>query len=330
MASYVTNIAAAGATGVQLFFIASAFTLLHSWRSRSSEPAPRRSFLIRRYFRIAPLYILAVITYAILMPFYYKAAIPWTGVAVNALLLNGLVPAWNNNIVPGGWSIGTEVLVYAFLALASPWLIQARHARIAVAITVLITLGWYLLGMIYKKPDVDYGFRYWALPSQAMAFGVGFGLYTAWYEHKLTPVRGALVAGIGTGLILLAALTYNRHMTAYWWFLPGFVGLVWGFLHIDVTHPLLKALSSVGRASYAIYIGHFLILMVISRVSIRFHFPRTEWIFFLTYGVAVGLSYGFALLLGRMVERPGQEFGKGIVRSLQERSLRRRRAAESA
>jgi peptidoglycan/LPS O-acetylase OafA/YrhL len=52
--------AAFGAKGVQLFFIASAITLGMSWRSRSVvELTPVRNFLLRRFFRIAPMFYIA-------------------------------------------------------------------------------------------------------------------------------------------------------------------------------------------------------------------------------------------------------------------------------
>lgn len=53
----VKRLLSLGFYGVQLFFIASAVTLLMSWH-RSAGPLGERSakFLIRRFFRIAPFY----------------------------------------------------------------------------------------------------------------------------------------------------------------------------------------------------------------------------------------------------------------------------------
>ena len=106
-----------GFYGVQLFFLASALTLLMSW-SRSDDSFARRSgkFLIRRFFRIAPLYYLAVLFYW----FAYQAKPADFSIE---LLLGSLlfynawspylvptVPGWTP--VPGGWSIGVEFCFY--------------------------------------------------------------------------------------------------------------------------------------------------------------------------------------------------------------------------
>ena len=58
---YLQILANKGKYGVQLFFIASAFTLFLS-RHRRSEVG-NKNFFIRRFFRIAPMYYLGIILY---------------------------------------------------------------------------------------------------------------------------------------------------------------------------------------------------------------------------------------------------------------------------
>ena len=49
-----------GSFGVHLFYLVSALTMCYMWELRSGELAPVRSFYIRRFFRIAPLFWLAI------------------------------------------------------------------------------------------------------------------------------------------------------------------------------------------------------------------------------------------------------------------------------
>src|SRR5690348_13706360 len=57
------RIGAMGQFGVQMFFVASALTLCLSWEARRDEPHPMKSFLIRRFFRIAPMYYFGIAFY---------------------------------------------------------------------------------------------------------------------------------------------------------------------------------------------------------------------------------------------------------------------------
>ncbi|NLZ74162.1 MAG: acyltransferase family protein, partial [Bacteroidales bacterium] len=59
-------IASYGQMGVQLFFVASAFTLCLSADYRKYECNKIRNYAIRRYFRIAPLYYFGIIVYLVL------------------------------------------------------------------------------------------------------------------------------------------------------------------------------------------------------------------------------------------------------------------------
>jgi peptidoglycan/LPS O-acetylase OafA/YrhL len=56
-----------GAKGVQLFFLASAFTLFLSYNNRNREENKNvlRSFYIRRFFRIAPMYYIGIIFFSL-------------------------------------------------------------------------------------------------------------------------------------------------------------------------------------------------------------------------------------------------------------------------
>jgi peptidoglycan/LPS O-acetylase OafA/YrhL len=136
-----------GQMGVQLFFVASAYTLCLSWQQRRTQaPQPVLGFLLRRLFRIAPLYWSAIGVFGALhwlQPGAQAVTDPAAGLPVdalhdalhvavrdalaNALFLHGFVASAQNSVVPGGWSIGVEMAFYALF----PWLmhLQAGWAR---------------------------------------------------------------------------------------------------------------------------------------------------------------------------------------------------------
>ena len=105
-----------GVYGVQMFFLASAVTLLMSWHRRKEEGAAAvKIFFIRRFLRIAPMYYLGSILYYYIEP-------PETGFDAVQMLrsfvfINVWHPEWvpttpGWTVVPGGWSIGVEFTFY--------------------------------------------------------------------------------------------------------------------------------------------------------------------------------------------------------------------------
>jgi peptidoglycan/LPS O-acetylase OafA/YrhL len=72
---YATNLLSQGVFGVQLFFLASAITLCHSMHERQKvDKFPVFYFYLRRLFRIAPLFWIALAFYWIfpqVMPTYW-------------------------------------------------------------------------------------------------------------------------------------------------------------------------------------------------------------------------------------------------------------------
>jgi exopolysaccharide production protein ExoZ len=61
--SIVDHFAGFGRFGVQLFFLISACTMCHMWKLREGESSPVINFYIRRFFRITPLFWLAIPLY---------------------------------------------------------------------------------------------------------------------------------------------------------------------------------------------------------------------------------------------------------------------------
>jgi peptidoglycan/LPS O-acetylase OafA/YrhL len=110
-----------GQYGVQLFFIISALTIyltLHSHLLKNGETI--KSWYVRRFFRIAPLYYVAIAAYALdhaierRVVKIYDGGLDPRAILANIGFVHGLIPLGNNNVVPGGWSIGVEMSFYLF------------------------------------------------------------------------------------------------------------------------------------------------------------------------------------------------------------------------
>ena len=98
-----------GERGVQLFFVVSAFTLFLSYHHRLDQgTTATRNFFLRRFFRIAPLYYLAILYFLWqdgFGPRYWLGdepfVTPWN-ILSNFLFMHGIHPSWITSVVPGG------------------------------------------------------------------------------------------------------------------------------------------------------------------------------------------------------------------------------------
>jgi peptidoglycan/LPS O-acetylase OafA/YrhL len=177
----------AGAFGVQLFFVTSAFTLFFSFHKRSKkELFSSLNFFIRRFFRIAPMFYIGVAYYLFqdgFGPRFWlgdETKVTLANVFSNLLFFNGLNPYWINSIVPGSWSIAAEVIFYAIL----PFLfLRIKNLNQAFNFLILSLLLNGLFHFILNNIHLIGSDRLWSdylvfyFPNQLPIFALGIVMY---------------------------------------------------------------------------------------------------------------------------------------------------------
>jgi peptidoglycan/LPS O-acetylase OafA/YrhL len=183
------KIATQGRWGVQLFYIASALTLMLSWHHRQDGVWP---FYLRRLFRIAPMFWLAMPVYLFING---TAAAFWNGTAgmfwapggihswqivATALFMHGFHPESINSVVPGGWSIAVEMTFYAVFPLLAHFIRSWQSAVAGVVLSFAFSLmirpfvaGWWPEEERYLVAN----FAYLWFPNQFPFFMLGIALY---------------------------------------------------------------------------------------------------------------------------------------------------------
>ena len=172
--------------GVQLFFLMSCITLMMSWTSDKAKGiANAGDFMLRRFFRIAPMYYIAAVFYFLIerpdAGFDIKQALA-TIFFVNSwhpLLIPTVSDRWM--VVPGGWSIGVEFTFYLLFPLIAAFVRSMRGALIFCAValafgTVANTTMTALLAPHYEETAVR-NFIYFWFPNQMPVFALGTILY---------------------------------------------------------------------------------------------------------------------------------------------------------
>ncbi|HNP55090.1 MAG TPA: acyltransferase, partial [Ferruginibacter sp.] len=317
----LANIINAGKNGVQLFYVASAFTLMLSFSNRKNkEKYPNRNFFLRRFFRIAPMYYIGILYYLWqdgLGPRYWlgdAAGVSAGNILSNFLFLHGFNPYWITSVVPGGWSIAVEMTFYAVF----PWLAsRIRNLNQAILLFVVSLLIRLLLERLLmphpmSSPDLWYAYLFFYFPSQLPVFALGIVLYfiVTQKEQSIQPAY----------LLILAALWLYYQATGSGSIFPSHIQFGLGFLLLAFALSRYQPVWLVnpvtiyiGKLSFSMYLLHFAVLHWLQ------HFHCTDFVsnpsvnYLIRYGLVVLGTVGLSTLAYRLVELPMQEVGKRLI-----------------
>jgi peptidoglycan/LPS O-acetylase OafA/YrhL len=316
----IAKLAAFGQIGVQIFFVLSAFTLCASVaRLNSFRSFP--TFIGRRFFRIWPAYSVGILLYSVLplmvtgQALYSKAN--WTDVSFNVLLLHGFSIHASNSVVPGGWSIGTEWLFYlAFLPIASFIRNNLKYIVITLllyCIALLLIFYWLINNGTLSIEDIRLNsFINLSLIVQIPVFFIGFMAHSLVISRSATEKQALTCAALGIigifgGWLLFPVVL--RSLAVPWFSAQLTLGLIC-FLS-KRTQPIPFIIRRLGKVSYSVYLFHFIIAWSAPWQAYLQQMQITGLV------VHVCLTLAFSYLLAeisyRLIEVPGQAFGKRVL-----------------
>lgn len=326
-----------GHTGVQLFFIASAVTLLMSWNRESGQSLPVRvtQFLNNRLFRIAPLYVLAIIFYWF---FENRTLNDFTMERLVATLL--FYNAWSPYLLPtvggwmpapGGWSISVEFMFYLLFPLLAMTVTTVRRAVLFLLLSYAVMLTASIYGLrLYPEisNDARTHFLFFWPPNQLVIFAVGFLLYQAiksptvqrWVRESHFNANSATVILGATLLVVqfyakenwpVLTVLLPQHL------LMALLFAVWALFMIVKPAALAAPtlIVNIGRMSFSIYLLHFAAIVLMSGLLTRiWPFPVSGAASVIYVSVLLAIStlasYQIARLTYQFVEKPMIRYGK--------------------
>jgi peptidoglycan/LPS O-acetylase OafA/YrhL len=326
----------AGAFGVQLFFMVSAFTIFMTLeRSVSRETAPVRSFFIRRLFRIVPMFWLGIILYSFIPGrehYYSDWKIGASYYFLTAALQHGWHPNYINTVVPGGWSIGIEATFY----IIAPWLFFWIKNWWTALGFFLATLVLYLSAntcvhllqahqLIFKGmlPDLSRRFMHQWFPSQLPVFACGIFAYRtlkAMPETMRSKRNGLLVlAAAVMFLFSVVGISDHRLIPTQVFFALGFLLLVVALAIYPLRLLVNPAICGLGRISYSCYLMHFgIMLALMPQFSFfsRLFFSHSLKAYVVLFGATVVLTVLVSLITYNVIEQPFIRLGAYLAHRL--------------
>lgn len=319
MPGFFQNFIDQGQRGVQLFFLASAFTLFLSYHYRENkEKHLITNFYLRRFFRIAPMYYIGIIYYS-WQNFYLQGIAPSIGnILSNFFFVHGVHYSWINNLVPGGWSITVEMTFYAIIPILVKYIRSTNKA-------VLFTIGTiyfyfvcnYLLfkiGIITNENDLKtyVGFYF---PAQVGVFGIGIIGYFLIVKKDFNIKPFTLILLGGTFFVHLVQSVFNFHLL---FFALAFLCIMYALSFKEYKLVVNKLTVFLGKISYSGYLIHFAVLHWLTKFQFVDFVPATGFLGIVNYGIrlllVITITSGIALLFNKMIEVPFQKIGKNIIK----------------
>lgn len=237
--------------GVQLFYLLSGLILYRLYQNKVAGLRGYGTFLIRRFFRIAPLFYVVVFVCAWLFASRIVDA-PTNVITHLSLLLFGFIPAYLNGIIGVEWSVFVECWFYVLFPLSLA-LFQAWPRM-----TTVVTLGISMLqaGFVYVvEPDAVTRTFFYNMPTAQLCFFV-LGMFLSDAVRKYPVDRPRLI--FGAGVILLLALPYllssfTMQLYASYFLLAA---IVYGYSKLNRSNIIRSVLGFAGLISYSIYLLH--------------------------------------------------------------------------
>lgn len=340
--------------GVQLFFLASAITLCHSMAERQKvDRFPVFYFYLRRFFRIAPLFWLAMIFYWTCpqsMPAkWYSEWVASDGVhpsyfVLTTLFLHGWHPLTFNCIVPGGWSIDVEMNFYLFFPLLFCLVNSLKKAAVFFLCSLLYTnLIYHFLFPNLRQhlypgvPDMIWGFyRTHCFFSQIVVFLIGFLAYHLLQNEYVTKLRKSrfwAVCLFCVSGVFLVAFLHDGSIGLIPVYIPIVLALAAIIISISgnaVPWMVNPVICYIGRISYSCYLVHFGVLYTTFKllgIPVSMNFPLYDsghslnnlWFFVKVVVLTLIFTAIISTITLHLIENPGIALGKKIIRRINAR-----------
>jgi len=243
---------------VDLFYVLSGFVIAHAYEARLRSGGSTGRFMLLRLIRLGPLYLLGIclgLIEALWVQPQFGTSEPTTRVAVGFLLALLMLPQLTYPpLSTPRWSLFFELIANVVHAIFLRWLSPA------VLLGVAVVSASFLLRALAHGARIDAGWLPADLDIGFLRVGCSYTAGVLLYRMRFVGISRSIVIlwAIAVALLLGFAVLLLPHVLAveYACLIAVFPVVVYVAVGVDVEGPLAKVCAFLGVASYAIYIIH--------------------------------------------------------------------------
>ena len=246
-----------------------------------------------------------------------------------------------NDIPPGGWSIGIEMLFYLLVPVLFKYFNSLKKAILLLIISMLVSVlinHYFLENTIFFLNSIFGSFNKWALyfwlPNQLPVFILGIVLYHVNKNIVFSFKSGQIM--LVTSLLLYLGFCFFKFDEEYAYYVIKreyiyaaiFLLFAIGTYTTNMKFLVNDFIQKIGVVSFSMYLNHFLIISIFGyffkgickKITTTLHLPEVilhnDFVFFCYYVLIIIITYFISKVTYKYIEIGGIDFGNKLIMGL--------------
>jgi len=316
-----------GWVALPIFFVVSGFCI-HLSYFQSRRPS-LKAFYVRRFFRIYPAYLLALLIFATVFPWTrlsFNKLTNWAQLGAHLLQCHNFFETSLYAINASYWTIGIEVQLYLLFPLML--LVVRRYSYTGLLILlglVEVSLHTFSAGFCYAPGHFPPA---WLRASPfffCFSWAIGAAMADAYLKQK--PLVFSRVHPVIWLVPAILTSPFPSHEFSFTFFSLAVAAILSRYLmrgSAEERRSLFgRLIRRTGTYSYSIYLIHGPIMIALTYL-VQASFPGIEHYPFVIFGASLStwfVTFPISALMYYWVEKPGITFGKRVLKAWLQRPV---------
>ncbi|MCR5742981.1 MAG: acyltransferase [Lachnospiraceae bacterium] len=313
--------------GCPIFFVTSGFAIMCLINSRYKGTLNSKNvgqFYYSRFKALAPGWYIAIILIFLvntILLFFTRNTLQFgknrglISIFCNLLFLNGILPFCNNNVVPGGWYIGTTAILYLLTPIIQKRLNKSKNRKMFFIFSSFVGMVlWAILYLVFRDGFTNNGFGYYFFLIHYPEYLLGILLYYDISSHFLQRkhinmfLLYAIVSLLSAIVLFYSDISW-RLIPSAWMTAIATYFIMYTMISTEKHNKgniISKVLEGFGKNSFFIFLLHAFFAWPFVRISLMIlgDFGLSQTVsFFVLIPVTLFLSYIAGLFLRVIVKK---------------------------